>query len=192
MTTQTTTTKTNAPAPATATAPAPAPASNGAAPATATATAELSLDFISDGGFVLTAELATTTAPVRARSERQLAMDKVVRQLHAKWAATGRHSTWDAMVKAGAVATYFVEPDKSADFHKLINRATTFVKVGEESNIAIRSRMGTAFKVTEQHIAKFKLPAEYLGREAISFAIMDKRPRATTTKPATGKPATQK
>lgn len=125
-----------------------------------------------DGGFILTAELATVSAPVRARNDKQRAMDKKVKELHALWIKASKPSTWDAMVKGGAVATYFVEPDKSADLHKLITRAVSFH--------GLRSRMGTAFKVTEAHVAKFKLPAEYLGREAISFAILDKRPRATS------------
>lgn len=132
-----------------------------------------------DGGFILTAELATVSAPVRARNDKQRAMDKKVKELHALWIKANKPSTWDAMVKGGAVATYFVEPDKSADLHKLITRAVSFH--------GLRSRMGTAFKVTESHVAKFKLPAEYLGREAISFAVLDKRPRATSD----GKPASE-
>lgn len=139
---------------------------------------EMSMEDIG-GGFILTAELATTTAPVRARNDRQRAMDTKVKELHALWVKAQKPSTWENMVKGGAVATYFLEPDKTADFHTLINRAVAFH--------GLRSRMGTAFKVTEKHIAKFNLPAQYLGREAVSFAILDKRPRATSD----GKPASE-
>jgi len=156
------------------------PTPNGTAPVAAPAKPELAVDFISGGAFLLTAELAGTTAPVRARNDKQRAMDTKVKELHAAWIKAGKPSTWDAMVKSQVVATYFTEPDKTAELHKLINRAVTFH--------TLRVRMGTPFRVTEAHIKRFGLPSQFLGREAVSFAVLDKRPRATSY----GKPAGDK
>lgn len=132
----------------------------------------LSLDFIGTGGFMLAPELATAAAPVRARSDKQKKMDEVVAKLHKAWVAAGKPNTWEKMVAGRCVTTYFVEPDKAADLHKLINRAVTFH--------GLRSRMGTSFKVTSAHVSKYNLPANYEGREAVSFAILDKRPRSAS------------
>lgn len=154
------------------TAPADQSAAADQKPATAPEKPALELDFISGGAYMLAAELASQSAPVRARGEKQQAMDKKVKELHAAWIKGGRETTWEALVKSGAVATYFVDPQLSADLHKLINRAVTFH--------GLRVRMGTSFKVTEAHIRKFNLKPQYLGREAVSFAIMDKRPRGTS------------
>lgn len=139
----------------------------------------LSLNDIESGAFMLPAELSDTAAPVRARNEKQQAMDKKVKELHAAWLRAGKPNTWANMVAGKTVATYFTEPDKSAELHKLINRAVALH--------GVRARMGTSFRVTEKHVAAYGLPAHYLGREAISFAVMDKRPRATSD----GKPAAE-
>ena len=142
------------------------------AKAKADAAAKAELEFISGGAFMLTPELASPTTPVRARNEKQQAMDRKVKEMHGTWVKGGKPTSWDAMVKAGTVATYFTEPEKSADLHKLITRAVALH--------GVRSKFGTPFKVTEAHVARYGLPQHYLGREAISFAIMDKRPRATS------------
>jgi hypothetical protein len=162
-----------------------------APPPAAPAAPALETDFISGGAFTLAADLADVTAPVRARNEKQMAMDKMVKNLHAKWLAIDpakRPSTWDGLVKAGCVATYFVQPELAADLHKLISRAVTLH--------GVRSRIGTSFLVTDTVRANMlkrgiNIPEAYLGREAISFSILDKRPRAAVTnrKEAT-KPAT--
>lgn len=141
-------------------------------------TKELSLAEVTSA-FMLPTELADSSAPVRARSEKQTAMDKKVDELHKAWVKAGKPSTWAKMVEHHTVVTYFVEPDKAAELHKLVNRAVTF--------LGLRSRMGTSFLITDKHTERFHLPKEYVGREAISFAIMDKRPRATSD----GKPASQ-
>jgi hypothetical protein len=153
------------------------PAATTAPVPVAPAKAELTTDFISESAFMLAPELASQTMPTRARSEKQHQMDVQVARLHAVWVKASKPSTWDAMVKGGAVATYFVQPELAADLHKLISRAITFH--------GLRARMGTAFKVTDKHVVQYHLPAEYLGREAVSFAVLDKRPRATSG----GKPA---
>lgn len=131
------------------------------------------------GAFMLPVELSEASAPVRARSEKQQAMDAKVAELHKVWDKAGKPSSWAKMVEARAVVTYFTEPDKSAELNKLVNRAVAFH--------GLRVRKGTSFRVTEKHVERFNLPKEYVGREAISFAIMDKRPRATSE----GKPASQ-
>lgn len=132
---------------------------------------ELSLDFIG-GAVILTSDLAVQTAPKNQRSEKQSKMDEVVKRLHTAWVNAGRASQWPKMVESKVVATYFVEPNKSAELKRLINRAVTFHNV--------RARFGTSFVATEALVTKHNLPKEYIGREVISVAIMDKRPRTTS------------
>lgn len=140
--------------------------------AEAVAKEKAELDFINGGVIMLSPELAEASAPVRARSDKQVAMDGKVETLHGLWVKANKPNTWDKMVGAKCVATYFSEPERSADLHKLIDRAATFHKV--------RVRYGTPFKATEKLVSQYKLPENYVGREVISFAIMDKRPRATS------------
>lgn len=133
---------------------------------------ELDLDFLASGGVMLAEALVTETMPVRQRNERQMVMDTKVKALHEAWTAKGKVGDWNSLVKAGVVATYFLEPDKSAKFKGLVNKAATFHSV--------RVRYGSSFVVTEAHISRFGLKPEYLGREAISFAILDKKARTTS------------
>lgn len=128
----------------------------------------LGLDFITSGGFTLEdADMAAAAAPVRARSDEQQAMDEVVRKMNAHWKSANGPTTWPNLVAAKCVTTYFVEPDKTASIKKLIDRAASL--------LGIRIRYGTSFLADEKLVAKFSLPAEYLGREVISFAAPDKR-----------------
>jgi len=161
------------------------PASTTTAPVAATPEPpkpELVASFITTGGFMLPADLSEETAPVRARSDKQTAMDAKVKELHTAWVKAGKPSTWDGQSKVAA--TYFIQPDLAADLHKLVNRAVSYH--------GLRVRMGTPFKVSEKHVSRYGLPANYLGREAVTFAVLDKRPRTTpATKPAGGA-ATQK
>jgi hypothetical protein len=136
------------------------------------AKAKAELDFIESGAFMLAPELAAVTAPRNARSPRQEKMDDKVTELHEAWVKAGRPTTWDAMVKAKVVATYFSEPDKSAELKGLIDKAVKFH--------GLTARMGTSFKVTAAHVKQYNLPEHYEGREAISFAVRDKRPRGTS------------
>jgi hypothetical protein len=134
---------------------------------------DLDLDFLATGGMMLAEALASETQPVRARSDRQQVMDVKVKALHSAWVDKNKPGDWNALVKAGVVATYFVEPDKSARFKQYVNRAALLH--------GVRVRWGSSFVVTKQHIEKFNLPAEFEGREAIAFAILDKRPRPAST-----------
>lgn len=164
--------------PAAPPAPAPTPATTASAAAPAPAPAdEIELDFIKSGGLTLAPELAAQAAPQRQRSDKQTAMDERCQVLHDAWEKAGKPSIWAKMVEGKAVATYFTEPQKSANLHKLIRRAADY--------LGYRVRWGTSFKATEVLIKKYNLPFEYLGREVVSFAIMDKRPRAANGSSAT-------
>jgi hypothetical protein len=129
---------------------------------------DLDMEFLATGAMMLASELAADTQPTRARNERQQVMDRKVKELHTAWTEKERPGTWDAMVRAGVVATYFTEPDKSAKLKSYVNKAASFH--------GVRVRWGTSFLVTRAHIEKFNLSEQYEGREAISFAILDKRP----------------
>lgn len=140
---------------------------------------EVTVDMIG-GAFMMPAALAETSAPVRARSDKQRAMDTKVGELHKLWISKGRPSaTWDKLTGAGVVATYFMSPELSEGLKTLVNRSCTF--------LGVRARWGTPFVVTEALLRQFpQIPAEKLGNEVISFAILDKRERATNGQ---GKPA---
>ena len=130
----------------------------------------LDLDFIESGAFTLTPELTSQAAPQRARSDKQRKMDAVVERLHNHWKSVGGPSQWGKLVETKCVTTYFVQPDRAAELKKLINRAGAF------HDVAIR--YGSSFLATEHMVKKFNLPETYVGREVISFAARDRRPRA--------------
>jgi hypothetical protein len=141
----------------------------------------LTANFIASGAFDLSAAadmsetIATAGAPQRARNERQQAMDAEVSKLHAHWIEAGRPSTWGTLVSSKSTLTYFVEPELAADFKKTVTKAVNY--------LGIRVRWGSSFVATEAMQQKFGLPAEYVGREVISFAALDRRPRNTTDVP---------
>lgn len=134
----------------------------------------LSLDFLSEVVILVPGELASEAAPQRARSEKQVKMDENVAKLHKAWKTAGQPSQWPKLVEAKVVATYFVEPNKSAELKRLVNRAVQFH--------GIRARWGTSFSATEKLVTQYGLPRDYIGREVVSFAVMDKRPRSTEDK----------
>lgn len=170
-------TQTQTPAPTAARPTAPAANATPAAPAT---DAKLALDDIGAVA-MLSADLAEQAAPQRSRNERQVKMDEIVGKLHKTWKAAGQPTTWPKMVEKNVVATYFVDPPKASDLKLLVNRAVSYH--------GVRVRWGTPFVATEKLVQTHKLPTEYIGREVISFAIMDKRPR-TTSDNSTSTPAT--
>ena len=114
-------------------------------------------------------ELVKASAPRNARSEEQKAMDAVVSNLHKKWAAEGKSTTWSTLAAKKCVATYIVEPSDVTKIRQLVNRATALHSV--------RARYGTDVTVTPAMLSKYGMPDNYLGRTVVSFAIMDKRPR---------------
>jgi hypothetical protein len=138
----------------------------------------LSLDDINGGGFMLAPELASVAAPVRARSDKQKAMDSKVKELHDKWLKASKPTVWDKMVSARVVATFFSPPELSAEYKKLVRTAVAFHD--------LRVKWGTPFTMTEKLRNTWKerfgipIPEHYVGREVISYAVMDKRPRGTS------------
>jgi hypothetical protein len=66
--------------------------------------------------------LSSLTAPVRARDERQGAMDKVVKAKYDEWVAAGRPSRWPLMPKA----RYHVPPQAVEGLQMLVRRAADF------------------------------------------------------------------
>lgn len=119
------------------------------------------------------AELVKATQPQRERNAKQTQMDGVVAKAHARWVEVGKPSVWGKIVETKSALTYFVQPELAADLKKVIGRAGTFH--------GLRIRYGTSFLVTEGIVSKYNLPADYVGREVVSFAVMDRRPRATAT-----------
>jgi hypothetical protein len=140
----------------------------------ADADAAAELDFIAQP-FILSPEMGKISAPQRARDDKQVKMDATVAKLHEKWVKAGRPSTWGAMVNAGTVATYFIAPENASAHKKLITRAAQIPDSG------MRIRWGKSYPVTAQLAGKYNLPPEYVGREVVSFAVMDRR-----TAPARG------
>lgn len=166
--------------------PAPTPAPTAPTPETKTETKTeakteakgLDMSVITSGAVMLAPELAEETAPVRARSDKQRAMDEQVKKLHEQWVKSGKATTWAKMVESKAVATFFLDPETAPEFHRLLSRAVSFH--------GLRTRMGTSFKATEKMVKRYGLPENYIGREVISFAVMDKRPRAANTEGKSG------
>ena len=118
-------------------------------------------------------ELLKVTAPRNQRSAEQIAMDTTVKAFHAKWVAANRPSQWNVMASAGVVATFFSDLNKGSNLRRIINRAAGLHEV--------RIRWGTSFVLTPEFVAKQRaagvaIPDTAIGKEAISFAVMDKRP----------------
>jgi hypothetical protein len=135
-------------------------------------------------------EMVDATAPRWARSEEQVAMDRIVKAYHDKWLGAGKPGPWAALVKAKCVATYFAQPDRVGDLKGYVNKAAKLHKVS--------IRYGTAVTVTEAMVKRYpNLTPEHVGQEAVSFAVKDKiaqkRAAATPASPATpAGPATVK
>lgn len=153
-----------------------APESNAETPKTG-ATPEVPAAAATDVPFVLVtnADLLKITAPRNQRTPKQLAMDKTVKEFHEKWIEAGRPSQWAVMASPAkkVVVTFFSDPDESAKLKQVINRAAGLHKV--------RIKWGTPFILTpdfvaKQHEAGVQIPDSEIGKEAISFAVMDKRP----------------
>lgn len=115
-------------------------------------------------------DFVKASAPQRARSERQQAMDKTVEALHDKWMTAGRPSVWGAIVAAKVQGVYFLPAEQVASFKKLVNRAKLLHDY--------RIKWGSDFVTTADMVTRFGLPAEYEGRSCVMFAAMDKRPRS--------------
>ena len=112
-------------------------------------------------------ELLKATAPRNNRSDEQKSIDTVVANLHSAWVKAGKLTQWSAMVNSKCVATYFVEPAQAAKFKQYVNRAGDLH--------SRRIKYGTPIPVTEAIVKRYGLPDNYLGREIVSFAVMDKK-----------------
>lgn len=168
--------------------PPAAPQSNVTAPKTdAAPTAPAAAVSLAPFVLVTDAEVLKATAPRNTRTKEQTDMDKTVKEFHTKWVKANRPSQWGAMASAGVVATFFSEPDKSAKLRQIVNRAAGLHEV--------RIRWGTAFTLTPDFVEKQRsagvaIPDSAIGKDAISFAVMDKRPDNLT--PAQRKAALDK
>jgi hypothetical protein len=102
----------------------------------------------------VTAELASKAAPMRARDERQVAVDQVVTALHREWVGAGKPDRWAQMPKK----SYHVNPKGADALRMLVRRAASFLGVS----------------------AKFGKPVRDMeGREIVVFAIRDMRVKKT-------------
>jgi hypothetical protein len=129
-------------------------------------------DFIASGAYTLAADLADVAAPQRVRPAKQQAMDKVIAAIHARWGQVGRPTTWAKLMETHVVKSYFVQPDQAGEIKRYIGSAAKLH--------GVRIKYGSEFIVSEALITKHNLPADYLGRTVISFAVMDKRPHSKT------------
>jgi hypothetical protein len=110
----------------------------------------LNAEFLSSPGEV-DAELASKTAPMRARDENQVAVDQVVTALHRAWLEADKPERWPLMPKH----SYHVSPKSADTVRMLIRRAASYLGVS----------------------AKFGKPEvrDKNGREIVTFAIRDQR-----------------
>lgn len=132
------------------------------------------------------AEMIKATAPRNARSDEQVTMDLVVSDYHKRWIASGRKSKWADLAAAvvtsangtrkRVVATYFVSPEAAPKLKTLANKAGQLLDV--------RIRYGTSILVTEDLAKRHGLPGTHVGREAVSFAVMDKSTRGQKSETA--------
>lgn len=136
------------------------------------------LDFLGSPVSLDSPELAAVSAPVRTRNERQAKMDEIGKRLFEHWQKIGSPSVWTKMVTARATVTYFSPPEKSADLKKLINRIPGGITTAD-----VRIKWGTSWLVTPALAQRHKLPENYVGREAISFGVIAKRPRTSKSGP---------
>lgn len=112
----------------------------------------LTLDVLSKPAEV-GADLASMTAPTRARDERQVQIDKIVAGLYKEWTNEGKPERWAQMPKK----SYHVDPKAADTLRMLVRRAANF--------------LGYAVKfgrpVHDQH-----------GREIVTFGVRDQRQRS--------------
>lgn len=116
----------------------------------------LTADFLSDAHGV-SAELASLAAPMRARDERQVAMDQVVAKLHIEYQEAGKPDRWSQMPKR----SYHVDPKVADTVRMLARRAAGFY--------GLSIKFGGSVRDTQ-------------GREIVVFAVRDQRVRAAKGK----------
>jgi hypothetical protein len=86
----------------------------------------------------VTAELASKTAPVRARDEQQVAIDQVVTALHREWVNAGKPDRWAQMPKK----SYHVNPKGADALRMLVRRAASFFGLSAKFGMGVRDKNG--------------------------------------------------
>lgn len=99
--------------------------------------------------------LAARVAPQRARDEKQVAIDNVVKRVHSDWLRASKPGKWAQMPKV----RYNLHPSTVEGFKYLVRRAADY------HGVAIK--WGTS--VRDQH-----------GNEVVVFAVRDRRPRESS------------
>jgi hypothetical protein len=116
----------------------------------------LSLDLLTAPAEV-THELASMAAPTRARDERQVAIDKIVIELHKEYEEAGKPDTWAKMPKR----SYHVDPRAADTLRMLVRRAANFYSLSVRFGSPVRDRDG---------------------REIVVFGVRDQRTKAAKGK----------
>lgn len=115
----------------------------------------LTLDLLASP-MVVTEELSKKAAPARARDERQLKIDAVVKHLHNQWIGKDKPSAWAEMPKGA----YPTDPKAVEGLKYLIDRAASFHGVAVRYGKPVRDAQG---------------------REIVTFAVRDRRERPAKT-----------
>jgi hypothetical protein len=83
-------------------------------------------------------EVASRVAPQRARDERQVAIDSVVKRVHNDWLEKGQPNKWPAMPKV----RYDLPPQAVEGFKYLVRRAADFHGVAVKWGTPTRNQEG--------------------------------------------------
>lgn len=116
--------------------------------------------------YALPAELAKDSAPKNARNDGQLAVDGVVRDVHAKWLEAGEPRTWPLIVETGSVAGYWVKPQSEPKIRKMVKSAADM--------LGVSVRYGRTTPRAEG--------MEQDGRVFVNFAILTTKPLSDEVK----------
>ncbi len=116
--------------------------------------------------FALPVELARKAAPKNARNDAQLAVDAVVRDVHAKWLDAGEPRTWPLIVETGVVAGYWVRPQNEPKIQKMVKSSADL--------LGLSVRKGTTTPRTDD------MPQD--GRVFVNFTIVTRNEMSEETK----------
>lgn len=117
----------------------------------------------------VTPELASMAAPTRARDERQVAVDKVVRALYAKYEADGKPDKWANLPKH----YYHVDPRVADTVRMLVRRAASFYGYSARFGNAVRDQNGreiVVFAVRDQRVKPDKAKETWTLNDLRTFA----------------------
>lgn len=112
------------------------------------------------------ASLAQRSQPTKGgRSPAQAALDKVVESVHTRWIDAGKPRTWPDLVAAGVVAGYWLEPHAAEKMKKMLTSGGNLLNY--------RIRYGTYANRSDD--------MEQDGKVFLSFSVLDRRPRTSST-----------